>query len=232
MKSSLALIIVLGVSLPVTQIHAVTSPSPFASTTSQQALNQSSTDDINGQLAISSHTPSSGNLSTLTDAATPSSPSDNVVVGPGTATVSLSWDLGAIVDPTLRRLDTVSIWLAQGSQGFNGSLATSLDGNSYTAIANSGHNVPLDAVGSVRGGVATTFHHILYDFTGTNVSNFRYVQLNTSGYITVLGEDGIQPLFVEVDMTTSVPEPSTVALLAIGAGIVGFSLRKNRKNAA
>lgn len=230
MKSLSALIVAAGVCGLVSSAQATTSN--FATTTSNTSLNQSSTDDINGQLAVSStNAPTVGSLSFLTDATSSFSPSDSVIVGPDDATVSLSWDFGTEMSASERQLQTVSIWIAADNQrnGFNGSLATSLDGINFTPIAGSSHEVNFPA--PIPSGLPANFHHILYDFSGTNVSNFRFLQLNSSGYAFTLGDPTFQPRFVEVDVVV-VPEPSTVALLALGAGFLGFSVyRKNRKSA-
>lgn len=233
MKYSFQLVVtVLGISFSASQANANNSPSDYASSTSNIALNQSSTDDLNGRLTASTHVASQGNLVSLTDASFSSSPTDTVRVGPDNATVSLSWDFGTQIDPGTRRLETLSIWLAADSQrnGFNGSLATSLDGVNFTAVDNSSHIWFFDGA-AAAGGVSPGFHHILYNFTGTNVSNFRFLQLNTSGAEFVSGTP-FQPLFVEIDGVVSVPEPSTIALLALGAGVLGLASRRDKKTSA
>ncbi len=229
MKSLSALIVAVGVYGMVASAQANTSP--YATTTSNTSLNQSSTDDINGLLTASTHTPTVGSLSSLTDATSSFSPGDSVIVGPDDATVKLSWDFGTEMSASARQLQTVSIWIAADNQrnGFNGSLETSLDGITFTPIADSAHNVNFTA--PISSGLPANFHHILYDFSGTNVSNFRFLQLNSSGYAFTIGDPTFQPRFVEIDVVV-VPEPSTVALLALGAGFLGFSVyRKNRKSA-
>ena len=226
MKFSSALAItLLGTAIGVSSAIANTSPSEFATVTPSGPLNQSSTDDINGQLTTSSHAPEQGNLAWLTDATDSSTPSDSVIFP--TNTVSLSWDFGGDAEVAAqRRLDTVSIWVAADEQrvGFNGWLATSLDGVTYTEIPGSRNNNLFVEAGGTRSG----FHHLLYDFTGTNVSNFRFLQLNTEGYSFVPGDPTFQPLIVEIDATVSIPEPSTLALLVAGAGVLGVSMFRRK----
>lgn len=223
MKSILTLFAAGLISFP---IHAATSP--FATTNSGVALNQSATDDLNGLLATGSQVPQSGSLAALTDASSSSSPTGTVIVGPDSGPASLTWDFGTTVDAALRRLSTVSLWFDNDADraGFNGSLATSLDGFLFTEIENSSH----EAAFNFSPGL---FHNVIYNFDGTNVTNFRYIRINSFGYVFPVppGNPAFQPLFVEADIfTVVVPEPSTLALLVAGVGVMGFSCyRKNRR---
>lgn len=225
MKTIFTLIAIGLISLPV---HAATSP--YATTTTGVVLNQSATDDINGQLVTSTNIPQSGSLAALTDATSSLTPTGSVIVGPDSEAVALTWDFGTSLDAALRRLSTVSLWFEndvdQDRVGFNGSLSTSLDGILFNQIDNSSHTADFSFVPGA-------FHNVLYNFNGTNVSNFRYIRITSLGYIfpTPPGNtDAFQPRFVEVDInTTVVPEPSTLALLAAGALCLGFSFcRKSR----
>ena len=222
MKPILTLFAVGLIALP---IHAATSP--FATNFTGVALNQSATDDINGQLATSSHAPQSGSLSALTDATGSATPAGNVVVGPDNASVSLTWDFGTTLDAALRRLSTVSLWFGNDADrsGFNGSLATSLNGVLFTEIVDSAHETAFNFTPGL-------FHNVVYNFDGANVVNFRYLRLNSFGYVFPIppGNPPFQPQFVEVDVFTAVvPEPSTIALLIAGAGVLGFSLSRKKR---
>lgn len=202
--------------------------SPYATTTSGVPLNQSVSDDINGLLGVGGQTPQSGSLAALTDATTASSPNANVILGADNEIATVTWDFGASIDAALRRLNTVSLWFADDSDrtGYNGSLSISLDGSIFSEIPNSAHEVGFTFA-------PNQFHNVVYDFTGVNISNFRYIRLNSAGYVFPFppGNPAFQPRFTEADIFTAVvPEPSTLALFACGAGLLGFSLLR-KKNA-
>ena len=223
MKSILTLFAVGLISFPVCG-----TASPYATNTTGVLLNQSATDDINGLPGSSTHVPQEGSLAVLTDATSSSSPTNSVIVGPDNdETVGLTWDFGTTLDATLRRLSTVSLWFADDVDraGFNGSLSTSVDGNIFNQIENSSHTAEFTFAPGF-------FHNVFYNFNGTNVSNFRYIRINSLGYVfpTPPGNPALQPRFVEIDITTTVvPEPTTIALLAAGAFCLRFSFyRKSR----
>ena len=204
--------------------------SPYATTISGVPLNQSATDNLNGNVPTSSTAPTVGSLATLTDATSSSFPTNHVIVGPDDGgPVFLTWDLGAAIDAAARRLDIFSLWFSDDPNadrvGFNGSLSTSGDGIAFTPIADSTYT---NAFALSPG----LFHNIIYNFTGTNVSNFRYLQLISSPYTFPI-PPGVnlpfQPRMVEADATIRVPEPSTIALLAIGAGGFGFSVYRRTR---
>lgn len=224
MKHFPVLFTFVGVCLFFSQPYAESSP--FATLTSGIPLNQSTNDSINGILGTSTNAPASGSLSSLTDADSAATPTASVIVGPDTtAPVAVSWDLGTLIDPALRRLDSVSIWIADDTDrtGFNGSFMTSTDGINYTAITDSLHVVGWNSTPGL-------FHNIFYDFTGTNVSNFRYLQLVSSGFLDINNNTTFQPRYVELDVnTTNVPEPSTLALLLGGASLAFVSLHRKKR---
>jgi|GEM_PF-208829 len=207
----IAVVAVLGLFLQITPGHAITSP--YVTVAQDVPLNQSTTDDLNGRLALGSHTPQEGAVSRLTDATSATSPTADVIIAPDNTWAHVTWDLGGTPEEIeRRRLDRVDVWISGSDalrKGFHGSIAVSRDGQEFWVIPNSRHHQVLSQ--------NSRYNRLRYDFpaefmrgSSANrdrfpVTNFRYLRLNSRG--ATVDDNDWQSRFVEIDAWVSQASP-------------------------
>ncbi len=190
--------------------------SPYVTTQQNVALNQASTDTVNGVVPFfNSHTPLEGaSVSTLTDATSADEPTGNVILGPDNTWVGVAYDFGEPPAGMMWRLDRFDAWIAGEDnlrRGYRGDLSISTNGSDFGVIPNSFHEADLSQ--------NSLYNHVRYDFPSEFVDGqsddrdkhvvkgFRYLRLNSRG-ATVNGADW-QSRFVETDIwVTAIPAPS------------------------
>ncbi len=213
LTGSLALAAVLGL-VTVPTVFAATSP--YVTQEINVPLAQATDDSVNGVLPFFwSHDVLEGQIESLTDAVSASSPTASVIVGPENTWVGIAWDFGDPPAGHVWRLDRFDAWIAGGDnlrKGYRADLSVSLSGfiDDFWIIPNSMHWADLKQ--------NDQFNHIRYDFPdkfilGNKPDNdrypvmgFRFLRLNSRG-AQVDGKDW-QTRFVEIDIwVTAVPLP-------------------------
>lgn len=177
------------------------------------ALNQSFIDDLNdtvGAMSAPLHSTSWGgseNAAAFTEATSATHPARNVFWYPDGNNYQITWDLGAEIDPEVRQLDSVSIWLDShdpGRKGFRGSLSVSMDGNEFIEVPGTFYEDGLVQSGT---GTSPHFNNVTYSFEPGEVVGFRYLRLNSFDNVS---SNLLQPRYVEVDAFTSrIPKKSS-----------------------
>lgn len=115
-----------------------------------------------------------------------------IIPSPDSKPATFTWDLGkSTITVTLKQLD---IWIRAGGRGnFTGELAVSNDGKTYTPIT----GTAIDQAFTSN----TGFNVIRCEFSPSEVSDFRYLQLRS------FGKDGIQSQLAEIDAWLSGVSP-------------------------
>jgi hypothetical protein len=220
---NLIILLTLGLSL-LSNRETNAATSPYVTQETNVPLNQSTNDSINGILPyFVSHAAVEGTASSLIDAVTPDTPTDNVILGPDNTWIGVTWDFGEPNSGYIWRLDRVDEWIAGGDnlrKGIRADLSVSITGeiNDFTVISNSLH---WDALQQ-----NDQFNHLRYDFPDqfiagpTNtmdrypVKGFRYLRLNSRGD-KINGVDW-QTRFVEFDVWVSqVLSPDTPVINSV-----------------
>jgi len=148
-------------------------------------------------------------------------PTENGFFWPAGDDITITYDLGTAIAPDLRQLDAFSIWVANNDSqrnGFNGSLSVSLDGITFTSIADTAFAINP----AFNAGNSGTFNQILYTFSPGDVVDFRYLRLTTNNQ-----SSGNQPRLIELDaFVTVIPEPGTIAALLCGMIVLTASANR------
>jgi hypothetical protein len=178
-------------------------------------LNQSPFDALQGLTGVSTGSAQERPLSELTNAATATTPNDDLYLIPDSS-ITLTFDLGA-TGATTRELGSVSIWLKAGDPhrvDYAGGVAVSVDGTNFTPVA----STPRVDFNSGTPDQS----HVLYSFAPAEVVGFRYLQIRDEAVFqdqgVTFGTGPFHPRIIEID--AFVPEPTSAGLGCVLGALV------------